>query len=213
MIQISKNDPIEGLKNVISRLFEVKFDELDFTKYHPDLPQPLKEIYEIDAFFLRENCVYETIRFFCNQDRLVKYQDLKLDESFFTFVNENQGNWYCKTALNSDVILLEDYSETKKEAFLPQKIDEFLTTFALQEIAFNLPYYLGLEYGNIEDVKDKFNKIEDLWVDKNYVYEHVYSFYLVDDDCLVMWGGINIFATKNEEKFEYYKSILKHYTF
>jgi hypothetical protein len=213
MIQISKNDPIEGLKNVISRLFEVKFDELDFTKYHPDLPQPLKEIYEIDAFFLRENCVYETIRFFCNQDRLVKYQDLKLDESFFTFVNENQGNWYCKTALNSDVILLEDYSETKKEAFLPQKIDEFLTTFALQEIAFNLPYYLGLEYGNIEDVKDKFNKIEDLWVDKKYVYEHPYSFFLVDDDCLVMWGGINIFATKNEEKFEYYKSILKHYTF
>jgi hypothetical protein len=213
MIQISKNDPIEGLKNVISRLFEIGFDEFDFTKYHPDLPQPLKEIYEMDTFFLRENCVYETIRFFCNQDRLVKYQDLKLDEQFFTFVNENQGNWYCKTALNSEVVLLDDYSKMKKEALLSQKLDEFLTTFALQEIAFNLPFYFGLDYGNMEEINDKFRKTEDLWVDKKYVYEHPYSFFLVDDDCLVMWGGMNIFATKNEEKFNFYKSILKHYSF
>jgi hypothetical protein len=89
MMQISENNSISGLKNVISRLFEVKFDEFNFTKYHSDLPQPLKEIYKIDAFFLRENCVYETIRFFCNQDRLVKYQDLKLDEQFLTIINEN----------------------------------------------------------------------------------------------------------------------------
>jgi hypothetical protein len=213
MMQISKNDPIPGLKKVISRLFEVEFDEFDFTTYHPDLPQSLKEIYEMDAFFLRENCVYESIRFFCNQDRLVKYQDLKLDESFFTFVNENQSNWFCKTQLNSEVVLLESYFEAKEEAILTQKINEFLTTFALQEIGFNLPFYFGLDYGNIEEIRPKCSKIEDLWIDKKYVYEHPYSYYLVDDDCLVMWGGMNIFATKNEEKFEFYKSILKHYTF
>lgn len=213
-MSINENDPITDLKKVISRLFDVKFDEFDFTKYHLDLPQSLKEIYEIDAFFFRENCIYETIRFFCNQDRLVKYQDLKLDEQLFTFVNENQGNWYCKTALNSDVVLLKNYStKTKEEAFLPQKLDEFLTTFALQEIGFNLPFYFGLDYSTIEEVKDKFSKIEDLWTDKKYVYEHRHSYYLVDEDCLVMWGGMNVFATKSETKFEFYKSILKHHTF
>jgi hypothetical protein len=108
---------------------------------------------------------------------------------------------------------LEDYSEMKKEAILPQKIDEFLTTFALQEITFNLPFYFGLDYENIEEVSPKFHKIEDLWIDKKYVYEHLHSYYLVDDDCLVMWGGMNIFATKNEAKFEFYKLKLKHYTF
>ncbi len=213
MIQISENDPISGLKEVIPRLFEVKFDDFDFTKYHPDLPQPLKEIYEIDAFFLRENCAYETIRFFCNQDRLVKYQDLKLEEPFFSFVNQNQANWKCRTRLNSDIVMLESYYETVEEYVLPQKIDEFLTTFALQEIAFNLPFYFGLDYENMEEVRDKFNKIEDLWIDKKYVYEHPHSYYLVDNDCLVMWGGMNIFATKDEAKFEFYKSILKHYSF
>jgi hypothetical protein len=213
MMQISKNDPIPDLKKVISRLFEIEFDEFDFTKYHPDLPQSLKEIYEMDAFFLRENCAYETIRFFCNQDRLVKYQDLTLEEPFFTFVNENQGNWYCKTKLNSDKVLLESYFEIKKEELLPQKIDEFLTTFALQEVGFNLPFYFGLDYGNFDEIKPKFSKIEDLWIDKKYVYEHPHSYYLVDDDCLVMWGGMNIFATKNEEKFDFYKPILKHYNF
>jgi hypothetical protein len=81
---------------------------------------------------------------------------------------------------------LENYSETKKEDILPQKLDEFMTTFALQEIKVNMPYHFRLDYGNFEEVKDKFLKIKDLWIDKKYVYKRPHSYYLVDGECFVV---------------------------
>ncbi len=65
-----------GLKNIISRLFDVKFKDFDYSKYHRDLPVTLKELYEIDAFFSKD-CRYETIAFFCNLDRLVPFEPYK----------------------------------------------------------------------------------------------------------------------------------------
>ncbi len=70
-IKIAKKDPVSGLKSVISRLFDVKLDNFDLDKYAPKLPTSLKELYEIDAFYAKHDCAFETIRFFCNQDRLV----------------------------------------------------------------------------------------------------------------------------------------------
>jgi hypothetical protein len=109
-------------------------------KYHPELPRALKELYEIDAFYARHDCAFETIRFFANQDRLVPYSDLTLDEKDFTFVRENQNNWVCKAQLGSNKVYLEDRVFTQNSGFLTQKTDAFLTTFALQEIGFNLPF-------------------------------------------------------------------------
>jgi hypothetical protein len=83
----------------------------------------------------------------------------------------------------------------------------------LQEIGFNLPYYFGLNSGEIADIKLHFKTVELLWRDENYIQSFPYSFYLVDDDCLLMYAGMYVFATKNEKKFEHYKRILPHYEF
>ena len=212
-MKINKKTPIWGLKKVISRLFEVDFPVFDYEKYHPNLIHSLKELYEIDAFFAQHNCAFETIRFFANQDRLIPYKDLKLNEKDFAFVRENQNNWVCKTQLGSNQVYLEDRVFTENSGVLPQKMDAFLTTFALQEIGFNLPFYIGLHCEKMGDILPNFKKIEPLWSNKNYLNVGDFAYYLADDDCLVMQAGMNILATKNEEKMEFYKGILHHYTF
>jgi hypothetical protein len=212
-MKITKKDPVSGLKNVISRLFDYKFGDFDFSKYPPNLPKALKEMYEIDAFTRRENCVYETIRFFANQDRLVPFAELKMEETPFTFVKENQSNWLCKTELGSQKVYLEDRVFTENSGVLNQNLAAFLTTFALQEIGFNMPFYIGLHCEHVSDILPNFKKIEPLWSDKNYLNHGQFSYWIVDDDCLLMQAGMNILATKNEKKLEYYKGILNHYTF
>jgi hypothetical protein len=212
-MKISRKSPILDLKKVISRLFDVKFDNFDLDKYHPELPYALKELYEIDAFYAKYDCAFETIRFFANQDRLVPYSDLTLDEKDFIFVCENQKNWVCKTSLDSNKVYLEDRVFTENSGFLTTKLDTFLTTFALQEIGFNLPFYIGLHDEKVADILPSFKKIEPLWSDKSYLNVGNFEYYLVDDDCLLMQAGMNILATKNEEKLEHYKTILNHYTF
>jgi hypothetical protein len=212
-MKITKKTPIWGLKKVISLLFEIDFGEFDYDKYHPQLIHSLKELYEIDAFFAKNDCGFETIRFFCNQDRLLPYSDLKLEDKDFVFVCENQNNWVCKTQLGSNKVYLEDRVFTENSRFLTSKIDAFLTTFALQEIGFNLPHYIGLHCEKVVDILPDFKKVEPLWTDKNYLNFGHFEYYLVDDDCLLMQAGMNILATKNKEKLEYYKGILDHYTF
>jgi hypothetical protein len=212
-MEITKKDPISGFKSVISRLFDVKLDNFDFEKYPPKLPQALKELYEIDAFYARHDCGFETIRFFANQDRLVPFADLKLDESPFTFVRENQSNWFCKTDLSSQKVYLEDRVFTENSGVLKQNLPAFLTTFALQEMGFNLPFYIGLHCEKVVDILPNFKKIEPLWSDETYLNFGHFSYYIVDDDCLLMQAGMNILATKNEEKLNHYKTILNHYTF
>ncbi len=211
--KILKKQPALGLKNLIARLFEVELEGFDDAKYHEKLPALLKELYEIDAFYAKYDCAFETIRFFCNQDRLVPYKDLKLAEKDFVFVHENQNNWVCKTQLGSNKVFFEDLVFTENSGFLPQKTDAFLTTFALQEIAFNLPLYIGLHCEKVEDILPNFKKVQPLWSDKNYLKFGHFDYYLVDDDCLLMQAGMNILATKNEAKIAYYKGILAHYTF
>lgn len=212
-MQIQEENVILGLKNIISSLFKVKFEDFDFSKYHQDLPHSLKELYEIDAFMAKHNCSYETIRFFCNIDRLVPYKNLKIEENSFVFLHENQHNWACTTKLNSDEVFYEDKVAPQNSRTLATKIDGFLTTFALQEIAFNFKYYMGLESGNIGEIKDNFEQCETIWSEKEFIYSNPCSFYLVDEECLVTFAGMDIFATNNEEKFNHYKNTLKHYTF
>lgn len=212
-MKINKKTPILGLKQVISRLFGVHLPAFDYDKYPTQLIHSLKEMYEIDAFFAQHDCAFETIRFFANQDRLVPFKDLAWTEKPFTFVKENQSNWLCQTELGSNKVHFYNRVEPSKSRWLPRSIDGFLTTFALQEMGFNLKYYFGFEYDTIEDIQAYFKTVEPIWTDKDYIYGAAFSYYLVDGDCLVMFAGMNVFATNDEAKYEHYKSILKHYTF
>jgi hypothetical protein len=212
-MQISYKNPIWVLKSLISSLFKVEFEAFDFSKYHQDLPQALKELYEIEAFMAKHNCAFETIRFFCNQDRLLPYQSLKLSDKTFAFLCENQNNWVCKTSLKSDKVFFEDTVEPQNSRFLNTEIDTFLTNFALYEMMFSMQYYFGLESENINEIKENFKKTIPIWEEKAFIYGDTCSFYLIEDDCLVGFAGMNIFATNNEKKYIYYKNILKHYTF
>jgi hypothetical protein len=210
---MQEKNPILDLKNLISKFFDANFDAFELSKYHQDLPLALKELYEIEAFMAKHNCSFENIRFFSNIDRLVPYQKLNFTEDFFVFLHENQYNWQCKTKLNSGEVFYEDKVEPQNSKTLKPKIADFLTTFALQEMAFSMQYYIGLESENMDEIKANFNKIEAIWVEKDYIYTQPSSFYLIDDDCFVMYAGMNIFATNNETKFNHYKGILKHYNF
>ncbi len=211
-MKINKKQPIVGLKTVILRLFNEEIKQTDEAKYPADFPKALKEMYEIDAHFSND-CRYETIHFFCNLDRFVKFKNLIFTEKKFEFVHENQNNWACEAQFKSQKVYFKNRVEPEKSHFLKENLSNFLTTFALQEIAFNLKKYVGLEAKNIDEIKHHFKKIELLWSANYLIYDEPFSYYLVDDDCLVMWAGMTIFATNNQEKYEFYKNILKHYEF
>jgi hypothetical protein len=67
-MKINPNDPISGLKKLISKLFDVDFTGFTFDKLNQNLPQALQEIYTIDAFFAAKDCGCETLCFFRNMD-------------------------------------------------------------------------------------------------------------------------------------------------
>jgi hypothetical protein len=210
-MKINPKNSISGLKEVIAKLFELDFADFTFDKIDKNLPSALQEIYTIDAFIAENNCSYETIRFFANMDWLVKYEDLKLTENQFTFVTENQGNWYCKTSLNSDSVYIYNHEEFENGTALAENIETFLTTFAFTELSYNFTYLLGLNYNSFDKVKEHFVKTEALWTDKIYIIRPT-SFYLIDDEILLDEACMTL-ATNNAEKFSYYKSKLDSYLF
>ncbi len=210
-MKINPNNPLSGLKKIISKLFDIDFADFTFDKINKNLSPALREIYTIDAFIAENNCSYETIRFFANMDRLVKYEDLKPTEKQFVFVTENQGNWYCKTSLNSDIVYIYNHEEFENGAALAENIEEFLTTFAMTELSYNFRYLLGLNYDSFDKVKEHFEKTEALWTDKTYIIRPT-SFYLIDDEILLDEACMTL-ATNNAEKFDYYKSKLDYYLF
>lgn len=201
---------ISDLKTVIEKLFRV-----DLTYFHfyinEDLPNALREIYKIDFHFDIEDSKYETIRFFRNRDRLTLYQELKKDEKEFVFATENQGNWYCKTSLNSENVYTYGLEELEDGTILKQSIEDFLISFALLELSNNLNYFCGLYEKSEGKVKSKFKKIDAIWIDKMYIICPV-SFYLIDDEVLFDEANMTL-ATNNKEKFEYYRSILDTYLY
>ncbi|MFM2269053.1 MAG: hypothetical protein RL757_2494 [Bacteroidota bacterium] len=211
-MKLHQKNPIRILKKVVSRLFDAKIERIDDAQFPLHFPEALKEIYEIDAHFSKD-CRYETIHFFCNLDRLVKFDKLNLTEKNFEFAHENQNNWACEATLKSTKVYFKNRVEPQKSHYLKENLPNFLTTFALQEIAYNLKKYVGLEAKNMDEIKHHFAKVQLLWSAHYLIYDEPFSYYLVDDDCLVMWAGMPIFATNNQEKFEYYKNILKHYEF
>jgi hypothetical protein len=212
-LKISAKSPISGLKRVISHLFEVKLDELDLSPYHSDLPEALKEMYAIDTLSAQHDCAFETTRFFANQDRLVPYHELALDTALFTFVRENQSNWLCKSSLGSRQVYFQDRVMPENSGYLLSNLERFLTTFALQEIGFNLPLHIGINCEKVSDILPTFQSVTPIWVDEKYLNALHYEYYLIDEDCLLMQAGMHVLATKNEEKMEYYKRILDYYTF
>lgn len=201
---------IQDLKLFIQKKFDVNFNtyHLDINKH---LPVALQEIYLMDHFFAKHNCVYETIRFFRNMDRLTLYSNLKLEDEQFVFATENQGNWYAKTSLHSEKVFIYNHEEIKDGTALLENIEEFLISFALLELSNNFKHFCGLYENNEAEIKKEFKKIEDLWVDKKYLLRPV-SFYLIDDEILYDEANCTL-ASNNEEKLKYWKSAFKTFNY
>jgi hypothetical protein len=209
MLENNQN-PIEVLKKVISKLFLVELNNFNFDKYDKKLPHALKEMYEIEAFFVEKDCAYETIGFFSILDRLIPHEKLKVEDGMFTFIQENQANWALK--YGDGQVYFEDKIEPQNSRFLTQTIDEILLLFALQEVGFNIPNYFGLDYNTIAEITTEFENIEPIVFDKNYIGINC-SYYIADGNCLVGQAGMNVLSTFDHEKYEHYLSKLKHYTF
>jgi hypothetical protein len=205
-----KINSISDLKKCIEKLFDANFEQYHFN-INENLPVALQEIHKIEMHFASDNCAYQTISFFRNMDRLTLYNELKTNEKQFVFANENQGNWYAKTDLQSEKVYIYGHEELEDGTVLNESIDEFLITFALLEISNNFQFFCGLYEKSQEKVKSKFRKIEELWVDKMYLIRPV-SFYLIDDEVLFDKANMTI-ATNNEEKFNYYRSIFETYSY
>lgn len=209
---INKVEPIRGLKKVISKLFNVKFPNSDYAKYPEGLPKALQDMYEIEAHFSKARN-HKTLPFFSHQDRLIPFAQLDLTEKTFEFLWENQNNWVCEAELKTSKVYLRDRVEPYNSHYLTQKLPDFLMTFGLQAVGFNLENAIGLEAKTMADIESNFNTVEHLWTGKHLTNAVPFSFYLVDDDCFVMWAGMAVFATNNQEKFEHYKGVLTHYRF
>jgi hypothetical protein len=212
-MNISTKSPIADLKKLIEHLFDLQFPIFDHSKYHQDLPHALKELYEISQYISSSNCSYETITFFCNIDRLIPYKDLDLTQTQYIFLRENQNNWTCSASLGSNKVYFTDKVEPKNSRTLKPEISEFLTTFALNELAYNFKYYLGLTTTDINKLKPTFQNTQAIWTKKYYIYNQPCSFYLADQVGLVSEGGMSLFSTNNSEKFAFYKNKLDHYEF
>ena len=211
-MKINKAEPILGLKKVVSTLFNVKFPHFDHSKYPDGLHKALRDLYEIDAYFSKGSND-QTVSFLGRQDRLIPFDALDLTKKMFDFARENQNNWVCEGELKTSKIYFKDRIEPYNSHYLKQKLPDFLMTFALRETVFCLTHHIGLEAKNMTEIEFVFNDVKHLWTAKYLNHTDAFSYYLVDDDCLVMWADTVVFATNNKEKFEHYKGILAHYTF
>jgi hypothetical protein len=160
------------------------------------------------------NCTrYETIRFFCNQDRLVPFADLDLTGERFVFLRENQNNWTCSAQMQSDQVYFIDRVFDGADGYLAQDIETVLTSFALQEMMFNFAQYIGLQADTAREALHVVQHHQLLYADKGYLNAIDIEYYQVDESLHLMQGGMLVLAGHDAEKLDFYAQKLEHYKF
>jgi hypothetical protein len=207
---IDNQKPIEVLKNVIEKLFKIEFDPFNFEMYDIQIPHALKEMYEIEAFFEKKDEAYASLGFFSMLDKLIPFQALNTENETLTFIEESQSNWALQ--YQNGKVFFEDRLEPENSYYLSQSIEEILLLFGLQEIGFNITNYLGLDYDSIDEIISEFENIEQIVINKNYIGLNC-SFYIVDGNCLLGQASMNVLSTFDVDKYHFYKTKFRHYTF
>ena len=205
---INTENPFDDLK----RLFSVFLgtENTIGQPYTASIPKGLRELYGIHES-------YSTLKpkntLFCNQDRLLLPAEIK-DDQYFDFLIENQRCWKCETERgreNPPVYIHDAESiDIVGRKMIHNSLNDFLTTYALQELAFELDFSIN-EHFDLEAILNSSLKTEELWMDKSYTWGDTnrYNFWLVEDSCFIMDCSIRYFATNDPQKFDYVTKLLK----
>jgi len=205
---IKNEDPFTDLKRLFSTFLGTEINAGQF--HNTGIPPGLRELYSIQesySFLKPKNTL------FCNQDRLLLPSEIKGDQHF-DFLIENQGCWKCETERcqeNPPVFIHDAESiDIFGRKIIHNSLNEFLTTYALQELTFELAYSIN-EHFDLGVILNSSLKTEELWMGKSYTWGDAnrYNFWLIEDSCLMMDCSIRYFGTNDPQKFDYINELLK----
>jgi hypothetical protein len=205
---INNENPLDDLKKLFAAFLGTA-DTVSRT-YPATIPKGLQELYNIHGSYERikpENSL------FCNQDKLLLASEIK-DDQHFDFLIENQSCWKCETERGPDnpPVYIHDAEsiEIAGKELINNSLNEFLTTYALQELTFELNFSINERF-DMGTLLNSSLRVEELWINKPYAWGDTnrYSFWLIEESCLLMNCSIRYFATNDQEKFEHVNRLLK----
>jgi hypothetical protein len=167
------------------------------------IPAPLKSLYAFAGRWPpRANTKLSRIHPhpFSYQDSLRTISRLEVTKNErLIFLDENQGNWDCRTLCDGDdppVWCCGDHADENANSFASESLacgslSRFLVSFALQELLFGAP--LCLAGDPVESLfRQDLENARPLWLDGPYVFGSMHSFYLWNN---VLVGHIHGFYT------------------
>lgn len=185
---------------------------------HPDklkqvkLPQPLKWLYGYLGNWHGDGYWNSVLG---HQDRLLHFEELRMDNKKLFFACENQGAWTVGTETSGEDPSVWVSIDDGPWQLLDNSLTRFLVTFVLHELVFESRYKSSKD-GLIESFTDNGLHVSPLWI--NHPYPHgvggklftEVSFHIADGRYLIFndsWCGTSI-----EAPWETLPSIFKQTT-
>jgi len=203
---IDEKDPLKSIKEIFTFFQGIRCQDF---KYNDAIPRGLQELYSIHD---SNQLARPGNTLFSNQDPLILPDKVDLQKQYFTFLIENQSSWKCETEKNSldPAVYIYDAVYLDGREKIENSLNSFLTTYALMELTFDLAYSINNSFEK-EAYLSKGLKVQELWMNKPYTWGegNRYSFWLIEDNCILMDCSITYFATTDKDKFEYIKSVVE----
>jgi hypothetical protein len=205
---INRENPFDDLRRLFSAFLGTKSNVGQ--SYNAGIPKGLRELYQIHESY---SVLKPENTLFNKQDRLLLPSEIKGDQ-FFDFLTENQSCWKCETERDQEnpPVYIHDAESIDiiGRKIINNSLNEFLTTYALLELTFELNFSIN-EHFNLNDILSSSLKTEELWMNKSYTWGdgNRYSFWLVEDSCLIMDCSIRYFGTNDLQKFDFVNKLLK----
>lgn len=205
---INREDPFDDLKRLFSTFLGTENN--GGRSYNAGIPKGLRELYQIHDSY---SILKPKNTLFCNQDRLLLPAEIS-DNQYFDFLIENQSCWKCETERGQEnpSVYIHDAESVDiiGRKHIHNSLNEFLTTYALQELTFELNFSINKHF-DLETILNSSLKIKEIWMDKSYTWGDTnrYNFWLVEDSCLIMDCSIRYFGTNDLQKFEFVNKLLK----
>lgn len=165
---------LSNLSDVVDYLKRFYPPHAGLADIRDNLPDGLALLYREFGALLESRTVERAA--FATQDNLVPLSKLEIEDDMFTFLWENQGNWSCRCpigrgdpAVYSDAAdLYADEGEDEGFVVVCESLDQFLSTFCLQEAVLGCAHVFSAEH---DATLDEVPGLEPLWLDGKYVFE------------------------------------------
>jgi hypothetical protein len=200
--------PLPALKDIFSLFLKTKQGKLSG---NDKLPIVLRELYTIKNYY---DSIKPKNSLFSHQDHLLLAPELSDRDNSFDFLTENQRCWTCATIVDQVdppvYIHNAESIDVQGRKLISDSLARFLTTYALQELVFELDFLINSTF-ETKEVLNMNVRIQELWMNETYTWGegNRYNFWLIDDNCLLMDCSITCLATDDPDKFRYYSGFLK----